>query len=100
MFWCRLLLCTPFLNGIFTPIVFFDSFLIGDLSVLTQQSEANLEVFLQDDIRDEVVRFKASKDVFALTNQRDTAMSVAFWIRPENIDKQEVMSGLSGKPNY
>ncbi|PKQ64794.1 hypothetical protein BZG02_02755 [Labilibaculum filiforme] len=61
-------------------------FFVDDLSVLAKQSEVNLEAFLQDEVRTEVVRFKASENVLALTNHRDTALTVAFWFKPENID--------------
>ncbi|BAX81131.1 LamG domain-containing protein [Labilibaculum antarcticum] len=61
-------------------------FFSDDLSVLAQQSEVNLEAFLQDEVRAEVARFKESKDVFGVANQRDTAITVAFWFKPKNID--------------
>lgn len=62
-------------------------FFSDDLNVLAKQSDINLKPYFDKEVRADVAKFIPSEKAFVIqNNKRDTALSVAFWFRPENID--------------
>lgn len=61
-------------------------FFSEDLYVLAKQNKLNLIPENKDEVRAEVVAFDDQNDVFKIKNERDTALSVAFWLCPQNMD--------------
>nr|WP_320120361.1 LamG-like jellyroll fold domain-containing protein [uncultured Marinifilum sp.] len=62
-------------------------FFFDDLNVLAKQADVNLKPYFDNEVRADVAKFIPSDKAFVIeNNHRDTALSVAFWFRPENID--------------
>lgn len=62
-------------------------FFSDDLNAIANLSNINIEPYFDHELRADVARFIPSDSALIIRdNQRDTALSVAFWFRPENID--------------
>ncbi|MGQ1911504.1 LamG domain-containing protein [Marinifilum sp. RC60d5] len=62
-------------------------FFSDDLNVLANQSHINLKPYFDNEVRADVAKFISADNALVIqNNQRDTALTIAFWFRPENID--------------